>query len=32
MTFKRVYPDYLEDIADASDKIAQFIQGMSCCA
>lgn len=29
MTSKRVYPDYLEDIAAASDKIAQFIEGMT---
>jgi len=29
MTSKRVYPDYLEDIADAADKIAQFIEGMT---
>lgn len=29
MTPRRVYLDYLQDIADAADKIAQFIAGMS---
>ena len=29
MTSKRTYVDYLEDILDATEKVAQFIQGMS---
>ncbi len=29
MTSKRVYLDYLKDIADAAEKIAQFIEGMT---
>ena len=29
MTSKRVYLDYLNDIADAAEKIAQFIKGMT---
>lgn len=29
MTSKRIYIDYLEDIVDASEKIGQFIAGMT---
>ena len=29
MTFKRIYLDYLEDIIDATEKISQFIEGMT---
>ena len=29
MTSERTYVDYLEDILDATEKVAQFIQGMT---